>query len=80
MSFRTHVTTGIITWPDKQSLSSMTNMDMDNSGILRPRKSWETFGGMVYQLWLLNKKYKRLGIVGDFTVRFPLPRGSYKGK
>jgi len=27
---------------------------------------------MVYQLRLINKRFKKLGIEGDFTVRLPI--------
>ena len=56
-------------------MSEMTNMVVDNNGNLRPRKSWKTFGGMVWQLYLINRRFKKLGVRGDFTVRLPLPDG-----
>jgi hypothetical protein len=57
-------------------MHEITNVDVDKSGVMRPRKMWRTFAGMVWQLWLINKRFKKLGIVGDFTVRLPLP-GKY---
>jgi hypothetical protein len=55
-----------------------SNVDIQVDGTLHPRKSWKTFAGMVYQLWLINKRYTRMSVQGDFTVRLPLPKGNYK--
>ncbi len=56
-------------------LTEMTNMDIDASGHLRTRHSWTTFRGMVWQLWLINKRFSKRGISGDFTVTLPLKPG-----
>lgn len=56
----------------------MVNVEIGRDGILRPRKSWKTFAGMVYQLWQLNKRYHRTGVKGDFVVSLPLPAGNFQ--
>lgn len=61
------------------SHTRFTNIDFDQSGVLRPRKTWSTFAGMVWQLWLINKKLTKLGVRGDYTVRLPLKPGKFKG-
>lgn len=60
-----------------KSQPEMVNLEILNDGTIRPRKSFATFAGMVYQLWLINKRFTKMGIVGDFTVRLPLP-GKFK--
>lgn len=54
------------------------NIALATDGAVHPRRGWKTFAGMVYQLWLINKRYTKMGIKGDFTVRLPLPKGGYK--
>lgn len=48
------------------------NVDIKTNGKIQKRKGWKTFKGMVYQLKLINKRYKKMGTSGDFTVRLPL--------
>lgn len=71
-------TRGVVTLLDPNDSPQLTNVDIDRSGAFRPRKSWKTFAGMVHQLWLINKRFQKLGVDGDFTVRLPLPSGNYK--
>lgn len=56
----------------------MQNIDIDSNGTVRPRKVFKTFSGMVWQFWLINKRFKKMGIVGNFTVTLPLPEGNFK--
>jgi len=51
----------------------MQNIDISQDGVVRPRKGFKTFRGFVYQMWLLNRRYKKMGIQGNFTVTLPLP-------
>jgi len=59
-------------------ITNAKNIDVHTDGIVHPRKGWKTFAGMVYQLWLINKRYERMNIKGDFTIRLPLPKGNYR--
>jgi len=51
---------------------SLLNIDVTIGGEIKKRKGWKTFQGMIYQLKLINKRYGKLGITGDFTIRLPL--------
>lgn len=59
-------------------MSSLRNIDVTPKGELRPRKGYKTFAGMVRELWHINKRYTKFGIVGDFNVRLPLKTGGFK--
>ena len=48
------------------------NIDIKTNGEIQKRVGWKSFKGMVYQLKLINKRYKKMGVSGDFTVRLPL--------
>jgi len=48
------------------------NVEIRNDGLIRKRGGYNTFGEMVDVLWKLNKQNKRLGFIGDYTVRLPL--------
>lgn len=50
----------------------MNNIDFNMQGCVVKVKGWKTFNGMVRQLKTINNKYKKLGVVGDFTIRLPL--------
>jgi len=50
----------------------MLNIDITSKGEINKRKDWKSFKGMVYQLRLINKRYTKMGIQGDFTIRLPL--------
>lgn len=67
---------GIATIVD--TINNSINVEVMTNGTLRPRKSYKTFAGMVYQLWLINQRYTKMGVKGDFTVRLPLKPGGYK--
>ena len=56
-------------------MPEMHNIDMRSDGIIRPRKSFKTFWGMVWQLWLINRRYTKMGVKGSFSVTLPLPEG-----
>ena len=58
--------------------ANMLNMDITYDGIVRPRKGFKTFSGMVWQLWLINNRFEKMGIQGDFMVRLPLPEGDFE--
>lgn len=51
----------------------MVNIDLSQDGVVRPRKGFKTFRGFVYQMWLINRRYKKMGVEGNFTVKLPLP-------
>lgn len=59
-------------------MSEMVNMDVNTDGTIRARRGFKTFAGMVWQLWLINRRFTKMGIKGDFTVRLPLPEGNFK--
>ena len=48
------------------------NIDINKKGNISVRKRWITFKGMVYRLKLINKRFKKFDLSGDFTVRLPL--------
>lgn len=48
------------------------NIDINKNGSIKKRKSWKSFKGMIYQLKLINKRYEKFNIVGDFTIRLPI--------
>lgn len=52
--------------------NKLLNIDFTKNGCITKRRGWKTFKGMVYQLSLINKRYKKFGIIGDFTIRLPL--------
>lgn len=56
---------------DAIELAQSLNVDLSGSQTTK-RKGWKTFEGMVYQLGLINSRYLKRGISGDFTVRLPL--------
>lgn len=58
----------------QDGVSDLLNIDIEGDYLVK-RKGWKTFKSMVNQLDELNKKYKRLKQVGDFTIRLPI-RGS----
>ena len=51
----------------------LLNVEARTDGTIRPRKGFKTFNGFVYQMWILNRRYKKMGIRGSFTVTLPLP-------
>lgn len=59
-----------VTVSDKE-ISGLLNIDFDK-GLIKSRKGWKTFKGMIKQLDELNRKYKKLKAVGDFTIRLPI--------
>ena len=52
----------------------LLNVDFED-GLFKRRRGWKTFKSMVRELDRLNKQYKKMKVVGDFTVRLPI-RGS----
>ena len=62
---------------EQPTLTQMQNVEFLSNGTIRARRGYKTFKGMVYQLWLINKRYSKLGVQGDFTVRLPLKSGGY---
>ena len=48
------------------------NIDLTKEGSIVKRKGWKTFKGMVHQLRLINKRYKKFNFSGDIIVRLPL--------
>ena len=58
----------------------MTNVDITSDGVIRPRKGFKTFSGMVWQLWLINRRFSRMNVEGNFTVKLPLPEGDFESK
>lgn len=66
------------TLSDKHEPSNLVNVDFTKGGQLTKRKGWKTFDEMVYVLLDLNKRYKKLGYQGEFTVRLPLNRSRGK--
>ncbi len=50
----------------------LLNINWNKDGEFIKRKGWKSFRGMVYQLKLLNKSYKKMGMQGEFTVKLPL--------
>lgn len=59
-------------------MSNLLNVEVLTDGTLRPRRGYGTFAGLVYQLWLMNKRYQKLNVVADYTVRLPLKTGKFK--
>jgi len=59
-------------------MTYMLNVDIHTDGTIRARKGFKTFAGMVWHLWLINRRYNKLGVKGAFTVRLPLPEGGFE--
>ena len=57
-----------------KEMSGLQNADFED-GIIKKRKGFRTFKGMVKILKDLNIKYKKMKLSGDFTIRLPI-RGS----
>jgi hypothetical protein len=51
----------------------INNVVFNYKNSLIKRKDWKSFKGMVKELKRLNKQYKKLNCIGDFTIRLPLP-------
>lgn len=48
------------------------NIEIQTDGTLRPRRGYKSFRGMVWQLWLINRRYQKMGVSGSFVVTLPL--------
>jgi len=48
------------------------NVDFNERGQITKRKGYATFGEMVHVLWDINKRAKKMGFTGEYTIRLPL--------
>lgn len=53
-------------------INTARNIDIQSTGTIQKRKGYNTFGEMVDVLWNINKRYKKQGFSGEFTVTLPL--------
>lgn len=48
------------------------NISFNQDSTVRKRRGWRTFADMVHELWMQNKRLKKLGMQMDYTLRLPL--------
>jgi len=53
-------------------VNSMVNVEVNKRGEIVKRLGFNTFGEMVDVLWNINKRAKKIGFTGDYTIRLPL--------
>jgi len=50
---------------------TMINIEIKSNGTVQ-RTGYRTFAEMVRMLERINKRYKKLGVSGDFMIRLPI--------
>lgn len=53
-------------------ISDAQNVVINTRGEIESRKGWKTFGEMVDVLWKINKQNRKMGFVGEYTIKLPL--------
>jgi hypothetical protein len=64
--------TSSFTKKDGETLD-LLNIDITPDGQLTKRRGWRSFWGMVWELYKVNQKYRKFGLVGNFNIMLPLP-------
>jgi hypothetical protein len=59
-------------------MNNLLNVEIKTDGTLRARRGYKTFSGLVWQLWMMNRRYQKLNVVADYTIRLPLKTGKFK--
>ena len=66
------VTTELIIDGFSGGINNIINAEITKQGYVSKRKGYNTFGEMVHVLWEINKRAKKMGFKGEYTVSLPL--------